>query len=64
MAATEAHLRGNLKHQTEKLTRITIQPYKEEAQAIKDAAEAAGVSVTRYILDAVRWRMERDAKRD
>lgn len=63
MPATQAHLRNNAKHQTEKLTRITIQPYKEEAQAIKDAASAAGVSVTKYILGAVRAQMERDGSR-
>ena len=60
MAATQAHLRGNAKHQTEKLTRITIQPYKDEAQKIKSAASLAGLSVTQYILKAVRKQMEID----
>ena len=57
MAATKAHLDGNARHQ-EKLKRIIIQPYKEEAERILAAARSANQSPTQYILDAVRARME------
>ena len=38
--------------------RIVIQPHKEEGEAIKAAAERAGVKTQRYILEAIRTRME------
>lgn len=41
------------------LMRIVIQPRKEDGQAIKEAAAKAGVSVQRYILDAVHEYMEK-----
>lgn len=62
MAATKAHLAGNKAHQ-EKLDRIIMQPYKEEGKRIRDAAEKAGVSVQRYVLDAVRQRMESEKEK-
>ena len=61
LLATKAHIEGNARHLA-KLERIVIQPYKEEAQKIKDAATKAGVSVTRYIMDAVRARMENESR--
>lgn len=57
MSATKAHLEGNKAHQ-EKLDRIIMQPYKEEGARIRAAAAKAGQSVQRYVLDAVRQRME------
>lgn len=57
MSATKAHLAGNKAHQ-EKLDRIIMQPYKEEGARIRAAAEKAGVSVQKYVLEAVRQRME------
>ena len=57
MAATKAHLAGNKAHQ-EKLDRIIMQPHKEEGARIRAAAAKAGQSVQRYVLDAVRKRME------
>ena len=59
MAATKAHLDGNAKHQA-KLDRLIIQPYQNEGALIRAAAEKAGVSVQKYILEAVRRRMENE----
>ena len=59
MAVTEAKRITDARH-IAKLDQIKIQPYKEEGQAIRDAAASARVSVQRYILDAVRERMERE----
>ena len=59
MAVSEAKRITDARH-IAKLDQIKIQPYKEEGQAIRDAAASAGVSVQRYILDAVRERMERE----
>lgn len=53
LATNAAHL--------EKLDRLNIRPYKAEGAAIRAAAAAAGQSVTAYVLDAVRERMQRDA---
>ena len=36
---------------------ITLRPSKEEGAEIRAAAEAAGVSLTEYVLDAVRSRI-------
>ena len=59
MAVSEAKRLTDARH-IAKLDQIKIQPYKEEGQAIRDAAASAGVSVQRYILDAVRERMDRE----
>ena len=59
MAVSEAKRITDARH-IAKLDQIKIQPYKEEGQLIRDAAAIAGVSVQRYILDAVRERMERE----
>ena len=39
---------------------ISLRPKKERGQEIRAAAKAAGQSLQRYILDAVRERMERE----
>ena len=57
--ASEAKLAGNARHMA-KLDRIVIQPYKEEGDAIRNAAATAGDSVQAYILQAVRDRMEKE----
>ena len=59
MAVSEAKRITDARH-IAKLDQIKIQPYKEAGQAIRAAAASAGVSVQRYILDAVRERMERE----
>ena len=59
MAVSEAKRITDARHQA-KLDQIMVRPYKEEGQAIRDAAASAGVSVQLYILDTVRERMERE----
>lgn len=59
MAVSESKRITDARH-IAKLDQIKIQPYKDEGQAIRDAAASAGMSVQRYILDAVRERMERE----
>ena len=59
MAVSESKRITDARH-IAKLDQIKIQPYKEEGQLIRDAAASAGVSVQRYILQAVRERMERE----
>ena len=59
MAVSEAKRITDARH-IAKLDQIKIQPYKDEGQAIRDAAASARVSVQRYILDAVRERMDRE----
>lgn len=56
---TQAKREGNARH-IAKLDVIKIQPYKEEGAAIRAAAAAAGMSVQRYILEAVREKMEHE----
>lgn len=43
-----------------KLDRIVIQPYKEEGEAIRNAAKQSGQSLQSYILDAIRSRIKHD----
>lgn len=59
MAVSESKRITDARH-IAKLDQIKIQPYKEEGQMIREAAASAGVSVQRYILDAVRERMDRE----
>ena len=59
MAVSESKRITDARH-IAKLAQIKIQPYKEEGQLIRDAAASAGVSVQRYILQAVRERMDRE----
>lgn len=44
-----------------KLGRIVLQPYKEEDEAIREAAKTAGQSLQGYILQAVRQKMRADS---
>lgn len=57
--STEAKRAGNARH-LEKLGRIDLRPYKEEAEEIRAAAARVGQSVSAYILQAVRERMEKE----
>lgn len=57
--STDAKRAGNARHQ-ETLDRIVIQPHKEDGAEIRAAAAAAGQSLQKYILQAIRERMERD----
>jgi len=50
--STDAKRQGNQRHQA-KLDRIVIQPYREEGQRIRSAAQAAGLSVQQYILKCI-----------
>lgn len=58
---SKAKLDGNKRH-IEKLDNIMIRPYKDEGTQIRAAAEASGLSLQRYILDAVHAYMERDSR--
>lgn len=53
MASTEAQKRA-VKKWTEKRDNITIRIEKETGEAIRAAAAASGLSVTQYILEAVK----------
>lgn len=57
--STDAKRAGNARH-IEKLDRIELRPYKEDGAEIRAAAAAAGQSLQKYILQAIRERMERD----
>lgn len=54
---TEAQIRASTNY-NRKMDSITIRPSKEEGARIRQAAADAGVSVSKYILDAVRDRMD------
>lgn len=57
--ASDAKRAGNARH-IAKLDLLKVQPYKDEGAAIRAAAAAAGQSVSSYILQAVRERMQRE----
>lgn len=59
MALSEAKKAADKRHM-DKLDNIMVRPYREEGAAIRAAAAAAGMSVQRYILCAVRAWMEKD----
>ena len=59
MSVSEAKRITDARHQA-KLDQIMVRPYKEEGQRIREFAAAAGQSVQRYILQAVRERMDRE----
>lgn len=66
MAISEAKKRANRKwndaHKAELYDQIAILCPKGEREIVKAAANAEGVSLSVYIMEAVRWRMQ--AKRD
>lgn len=57
--ATEAEKRAVAKYQA-KRDAIMLRPSKEEGAAIRAAAEKAGKSVQKYVLEAVRKQMEQE----
>ena len=62
MATKPNKLATNAAHAA-KLDRIVIQPYKEEGEAIREAAKSAGQSLQSYILDAVREKMNQHMRK-
>lgn len=62
MATKPNKLATNAAHAA-KLDRIVIQPYKEEGEAIREAAKSAGQSLQSYILDAVREKMNQHLRK-
>ena len=61
MAYNAAKAASNKKSDA-KYSQMLLKPYKEEAEKIRAAADAAGQSLQGYILQAIRERMERDNK--
>ena len=59
MAITEAKKRNNANY-TAKCDYINVRPLKAAGAAIRAAAEASGQSLQKYILEAVRARMEQE----
>ena len=59
MAVSEAHSRASSKWNAGR-DNIMLRPSKEEGQKIREAAKAAGKTVSAYILDAVRAEMEKE----
>lgn len=59
MPVSEAHKRASINY-NRRQDNIMIRPPKDEGAEIRAAAQAAGQSLQRYILDAVHARMERD----
>lgn len=59
MALSEKKAITDKRHQ-DKLDKIKIQPYKNQGAAIRAAADESDQSLQKYILDAVRARMERE----
>lgn len=57
--ATKAQIRANVAY-NRRQDAITLRPSKEEGAAIRQAAEDAGQPLQRYVLQAVRERMERE----
>ena len=53
MPYTEAQKRATLKYRSDNLSRITLDVPKDTKQLIQDAAAAAGLSVTKYLLTLV-----------
>lgn len=59
--ATEAQRRASIAY-NRRQDSITLRPSKEEGAEIRQAAADAGQPLQRYILDAVRARMQQDKK--
>ena len=61
MATSEAQKRANAAY-NRRQDNIMIRPPKDEGAEIRAAAAASGLSLQRYILDAVHAYMERDSR--
>lgn len=57
--ASDAQIRASVAH-NKKMGSITLRPSKELDEQIRQAAQAAGESLSGYILEAVRRRMLED----
>ena len=57
--ATKAQIRANIEY-NRRQDAITLRPSKEEGEKIRQAAKDAGQPLQRYVLQAVRERMERE----
>ena len=57
--ATEAHIKANIKYNRSR-DAITLRIPKEDGAQIRQAAQDAGQTVTAYIMDAVRERLDKD----
>lgn len=57
MPTSEAQKRANIAY-NRRQDSITLRPSKEEGAAIRQAAADAGQPLQRYVLDAVRARMD------
>lgn len=57
--ASDAQIRASVAH-NKKMGSITLRPPKELDEQIRQAAQAAGESLSGYILEAVRRRMVQD----
>lgn len=57
--ASDAQIRASVAH-NKKMGSITLRPPKELDEQIRQAAQAAGESLSAYILEAVRCRMVED----
>lgn len=57
--ASKAQIAANIKYNKSRDT-ITIRPDKDTGAAIRAAAEESGLSIQRYILQAIQERMERE----
>ncbi len=61
MAYNEKKKESN-RRSDEKYSQILLKPYRAEAETIRQSAAAAGQSLQGYILQAVRERMDREAR--
>ena len=57
---SEAQRRSTQKYRNDKVDQISILAPKGEREKIKEAAAAAGQSISQYVLQAVHERMERE----
>ena len=62
MAYSQAANRAAQKYRAEHIKRIPLEVQNEGYEIIKAAADAAGQKVNAYIKQAIRMRMEADAK--
>lgn len=60
MAMSEAHIRATRKYQTAHYDSLRLDVRKGDKERIRQAAQAAGVSVSAYIRMAIVAQMERD----
>ena len=57
---TPARAKANDKYLTEKVDNISLHVPKGQKQVIRDAAQAQGVSMNQYIVDAINMRLQNE----